>query len=88
MASTRKALERVPEGKTDWKPHPKSMTLARLARHIAELPGWVVETMKKDELDIGAQFTTFISSSPRGAATVSLRLSGIAVPGAVRAVGR
>lgn len=38
MISTQKTLERVPEDKFDWRPHPKSMTLGRLAGHIAELP--------------------------------------------------
>ncbi len=52
MANTRKALERVPEGKPDWKPHDKSMPIGRLAGHIAELPGWAVETLERDSLDI------------------------------------
>jgi uncharacterized damage-inducible protein DinB len=64
MAGTRKTLERVPEGKADWKPHAKSMTLGRLAGHLAELPAWVVETMLRDELEIGGDFKPFISSSP------------------------
>ncbi len=38
MPSTRKILERVPEASFSWKPHEKSMTLGRLASHIAELP--------------------------------------------------
>jgi uncharacterized damage-inducible protein DinB len=38
MGTTRKVLERVPEGKPDWKPHDRSMTIARLAGHVAELP--------------------------------------------------
>jgi uncharacterized damage-inducible protein DinB len=38
MKKTRKALERVPDDKFDWKPHQKSMTMGRLAGHIAELP--------------------------------------------------
>ncbi|MBW3545531.1 MAG: DinB family protein, partial [Bacteroidetes bacterium] len=36
--TTRKMLERVPTDKFDWQPHPKSMTIKRLATHIAELP--------------------------------------------------
>jgi uncharacterized damage-inducible protein DinB len=51
MATTRKFLERVPEGKGDWRPHPKSMTLGRLAGHVAELPGWGVTTLAQTELD-------------------------------------
>src|SRR5216110_2913540 len=46
MAATRRALERVPDGKTGWKPHPKSMTLGRLATLLAELPGWDVKAAR------------------------------------------
>jgi uncharacterized damage-inducible protein DinB len=51
MTTTRRFLERVPEGKSDWKPHPKSMTLGRLAGHVSELPGWGVVTLDQTELD-------------------------------------
>ena len=52
MANTRKALERIPEDKMSWKPDPKSMTLGRLAGHVAELPNWAVMTVTTDSLDI------------------------------------
>src|SRR5207244_10119388 len=52
MAATRRVLERGPDGKSSWKPHPKSMTLGRLATLVAELPAWVVNAMTRDELDI------------------------------------
>jgi uncharacterized damage-inducible protein DinB len=51
MSTTRKILERVPEGRSDWRPHPRSMTLGRLAGHVAELPGWGVTTLTQTELD-------------------------------------
>src|SRR5204863_9091205 len=51
MANTRKSLERVPE-KMDWAPHPKSMTMGRLAQHLAEIPAWVTNTIDKDEVDL------------------------------------
>lgn len=51
MANTRKTLERVPEGKLGWKPHEKSMTMVRLALHLAEIPGWVTPTIEQDSLD-------------------------------------
>lgn len=38
---TRRALELVPEGKNDWKPHPKSMPLGVLAHLVATMPSWV-----------------------------------------------
>lgn len=49
--TTRKMLACVPTDKFDWQPHPKSMTLRRLATHIAELPTWVGMTFTTDELD-------------------------------------
>jgi uncharacterized damage-inducible protein DinB len=41
--ATRKVLERVPDDRLDWKPHPKSMTLGQLAMHVANLPGAIAE---------------------------------------------
>ncbi len=52
-ATTRRLLERVPEPQLAWKPHEKSMTLGRLATHIAEIPGWVGSIVEKDEFDVG-----------------------------------
>jgi uncharacterized damage-inducible protein DinB len=51
-AATRRTLERVPEGRPDWKPHEKSMTLGRLATLVATLPSWVVMMVNQDELDM------------------------------------
>ena len=51
MANTRKTLERIPEDKLAWKPHEKSMTLGRLAGHVAELAGWAVPTLTQNSLD-------------------------------------
>ncbi|PYV82881.1 MAG: damage-inducible protein DinB [Acidobacteria bacterium] len=48
----RKTLERVPEGKNDWKPHPKSMPLGSLATIVANIPGWLDMVVNLDELDI------------------------------------
>ena len=52
MTNTRKALERVPDDKFDWKPHEKSMALGGLATHLANLPNWTVFTINQDSLDI------------------------------------
>jgi uncharacterized damage-inducible protein DinB len=52
MANTRKTLERVPEDKLGWKPHPKSGTMGWLATHVANLPSWATETLGKDTLDL------------------------------------
>ena len=52
MASTRKVLERVPDGKFDWKPHDKSFAMGALASHIATSLPWAVDTMNKPEFDL------------------------------------
>ena len=49
---TRRALERVPEGRDDWKPHDKSMPLGRLAALVAMMPSWVAMIVDKNELDL------------------------------------
>lgn len=49
--TTRKMLERIPDGKYDWQPHPKSMTIRQLSTHIAELPTWITMAITTDELD-------------------------------------
>ena len=48
MATTRRTLERVPDDKLGWKPHEKSMSLGRLASHIAEMPSWGVVGLNLD----------------------------------------
>ena len=50
--TTRRVLERLPEGKFDWKPHAKSMSMGQLASHVAELTGWGAMILQQDSLDI------------------------------------
>ena len=52
--TTRNMLERVPDDKYDWQPHPKSMTMMQLTTHLAELPGWVALGLTTEELDFAA----------------------------------
>jgi uncharacterized damage-inducible protein DinB len=52
MATTRRVLERVPEGKLSWKPHMKSMSLGQLATHIAETAEWTESILGSDSFDI------------------------------------
>ena len=57
---TRQVLERIPAEKFDWKPHEKSMTMGRLATHVAEMFGWTKETCTQDVLDFSTMdFTPF-----------------------------
>ncbi|HEX8561103.1 MAG TPA: DinB family protein [Pyrinomonadaceae bacterium] len=52
--TTRRILERVPEASFGWKPHEKSMTLGRLAAHVAELPELILPALTQPELDFAA----------------------------------
>ncbi|MBS1527491.1 MAG: DinB family protein [Bacteroidetes bacterium] len=49
--TTRKMLSRIPEDRYDWQPHPKSMSIRRLATHIADVGSWVQMAVCDDELD-------------------------------------
>jgi uncharacterized damage-inducible protein DinB len=52
-ATTRKMLERVPDESFAWQPHEKSMTLGRLAAHVAGLYGtWLKTALSQDEFDL------------------------------------
>jgi uncharacterized damage-inducible protein DinB len=58
---TRRVLEAAPQGRDDWKPHEKSMPLARLAGLVATMPSWFSLIVDQDELDLtppsgGGQF--------------------------------
>ena len=49
---TRRALEVVPEGRADWKPHPKSMALGYLSSLVAMMPSWLTMEIEQDEFDL------------------------------------
>ncbi|MFD1258667.1 DinB family protein [Mucilaginibacter terrae] len=51
VANTRKMLQRIPNDQYNWQPHPKSMTVRRLASHLADLPNWIAMTLNTAELD-------------------------------------
>ena len=53
MGITRRLLDRIPEGQFAWKPHDKSMTLGRLAEHLAELPMWAKVAIERTGIDMG-----------------------------------
>jgi uncharacterized damage-inducible protein DinB len=63
MKNTRKLLECVPDGKTDFKPHEKSMGLNRLATHVAELPGWAKTTLETEILEMDKGMKPSIAGS-------------------------
>ena len=61
---TRRALERVPVGRDDWKPHEKSMPLGRLAMLVATMPTWINLIIGKDELDVAPKAGSNVDTKP------------------------
>jgi uncharacterized damage-inducible protein DinB len=51
LATTRRMLERVPNGHDDYRPHEKSRSLGQLATHLAQLPGFGIMMLTQDEFD-------------------------------------
>jgi uncharacterized damage-inducible protein DinB len=51
-ATTRRVLDRVPADKLDWTPHVKSMTIGKLANHIASVPGGISRIAQNDVHEI------------------------------------
>ena len=51
LATTRRMLSRVPDGNNDWRPHAKSRSLGELATHLAQLPGFAMMMLTRDEFD-------------------------------------
>jgi len=51
-AVSRRVLERVPDGRGDWKPHEKSMPFGYLSTLVASMPSWIAYAITLDELDI------------------------------------
>jgi uncharacterized damage-inducible protein DinB len=68
---TKKILERVPVEKKDWKPHEKSMTLGRLATHVAEISHWVSRVVTMEEFDFLVQgFSSHTAASQEELMTI------------------
>jgi uncharacterized damage-inducible protein DinB len=63
MKNTRKLLECVPDGKFDYQPHQKSMTLGRLATHVADMPTWAATTLNTEGLEMDSTFKAHIAKT-------------------------
>src|SRR3984957_9350860 len=65
MANTRKMLERVPDGKFEFKPHDKSMSLGHLAAHTSEMPSYATATLSTERLDFGGDEKPFAPTTKK-----------------------
>jgi uncharacterized damage-inducible protein DinB len=55
MTTTRRLLERVPSDQADWKPHPKSFSLAHLAQLVAGMSSWFAGMIDQPTIDLAQQ---------------------------------
>ncbi len=62
---TRRALEQVPEGKYDWKPHEKSMIFGYLSDMVATIPMWITMIITRDELDVAPAEGAGVKPEPK-----------------------
>jgi uncharacterized damage-inducible protein DinB len=62
---SRKALEQVPEGKYDWKPHDKSMIFGYLADMVATIPSWIAMEVTRNELDVAPADGSSMKPQPK-----------------------
>ena len=62
---SRRALEQVPEGKYNWKPHDKSMIFGYLSDMVATMPSWIGMAITRDELDIAPTDGSSMKQAPK-----------------------
>ena len=73
----RRALEQVPEGSRDWKPHDKSMAFGYLCDMVATIPSWLAMIVKQDELDVAPSEGSGFRPPPlAGTGSISASASG------------
>lgn len=84
---SRRALEKVPEGKNDWKPHDKSMMFGYLAYMVATIPSWVAMAITRDELDLKPSSGSAMTREPMNTSAEYLKGLDKAVGDARAALG-
>lgn len=84
---SRRALEQVPEGKSDWKPHEKSMAFGYLANMVATIPMWVTMQLTMDELDIAPKDGGKFEMKPLNTSAEYVEALDKAAAGAIRRQG-
>ena len=85
VESTRRVLDRVPEDRLSWKPHPKSMSLGQLAMHVAGVPGGVTSLLR--ELVAEVPIVPLTEATSRAEILNTLEWSVVTVTNALTAWG-
>jgi len=70
---SRRALEQVPEGKYEWKPHEKSMIFGYLADMVATIPSWIVMEVTTNELDVAPADSSTMKQEPKKTSAALIR---------------
>lgn len=85
MAVTRRVIERVPDNQPDWKPHPKSFSIAHLAQLVSWMPGWIGMTLTGTELDLasGSGYSIESTDTLLGVFDENVRASRTAITAAI-----
>jgi len=83
-----RVLEQVPSGRDDWRPHPTSMPLGRLASLVATMPSWLSMMIERDDFDLNPPEAGQQSSFARTFSTAQdlVHASNEGVAGARRAL--
>ncbi len=76
VALTRRVLERVPDDRFDWKPHPKSFSIGHLATHLSNLPFWLISILGADEFDLASVPPTNPDELPKTRDAVLAKFDG------------
>jgi uncharacterized damage-inducible protein DinB len=87
VARSRKALEQVPDGQHDWKPHEKSMIFGYLAGMVATIPMWLTFQLTRDELDVAPAEGSSFTMEPMNTAAEYVAALDKAAAGAREALG-
>ncbi|MEI9978974.1 MAG: DinB family protein [Edaphobacter sp.] len=84
--ASRKVVERVPEGRNDWRPHEKSMALGQLAALVAAMPGWATLMVERDELNLDDPASEKFKTKPLGSREELLKSLDAGLAGARKAL--
>ena len=82
--TSRKVIERVPEGQNSWKPHDRSMELGYLAALVASMPGWIEFMVNRKELDLSDPANATTDDGEVWAADDAAALNAAAAAAAIR----
>ena len=73
VARSRRALDQVPDGKYQWKPHDRSMIFGYLADMVATIPSWIAMEITRDDLDIAPTDGSSVKRTPNETSAALLK---------------